>query len=122
MEQLSNILGWNKKVAKVTKKLTPTLDDADIIKEIVVIIKTDRNLFDWAKCLYITPSDKTDMFNVELLMNDNPKETLLAEIYNQHKTKDWESAKYGHDKPMINLLVNAETINKIINWYYSKIN
>jgi hypothetical protein len=115
MEQLSNILGWNKKVAKVTKKFTPTLDDADIIKEMVVIIKTNRNLFDWAKCLYITPSDKKDMFNVELLMNDNPNETLLAEIYQNHKTQDWQKAKYGHDKPMLNVCVNAETINKIIN-------
>lgn len=122
MKELATTLGQNRKVAKVKKELTPSLDDEENIKRITAIISTDKSLFDWAKSIYIEPTETKDKFNVSLLMNDDPKTTLLAEIYAKHKTADWIKPKYGHDKPMIHLLVDTLTIQKIINWYYSKIN
>jgi hypothetical protein len=122
MNNLVKIIEENKKVDYVKKILQPTLEDVDVISEIKIVLECSRNLFPWAKTIWVKPSQTKHLFNVEFVMNDDPTTTLLSDIYCKHKTKDWVPAKYGHDKPMINLLVDIQTLEKLINWYYSKLN
>ena len=118
-EQLRHLQG---KIDYLKKTLKPSLDEDEQIKNITIIIRTNKNLFDWAKNIEIAESNKPNFYNVSLQMNDDPKNSLLADIYAKHKTKDWVAAKYGHDRPTIDLLINANTIKQIINWYYSTLN
>jgi hypothetical protein len=122
MNDLFKTLLQNKKVDYVKKQLKESLDDAEHIKELTIVIETRQNLFVWAKSIYVEPTEIKGMFDVKMSMNDNPTKTLLAEIYQEFKKEEWEKPKYGHDKPQMILRTNEETINKLINWFYSKLN
>jgi len=122
MKDLISYLESNQKIDVVKKTTIPSLDDEIQYSKIEAVIKTDRSLFQWAKDIDIKPSDTEGKFNINFLCSGDPTKSLLSEIYNRCKTKEYERAKYGHDKPQLNLLVGKEDLTKIINWYYSKIN
>jgi hypothetical protein len=122
MKNLINNLSKNTKINFVKTQTIESLEDEIIYKQITAVVITKRNLFDWAKSIYIQPSDKEGFFNVEILMDNDPKETLLKDIYNSFKTEEWQSAQYGHQNKFMKVLINESDINKIVNWFYSKIN
>jgi len=122
MKNLINNLSKNTKINFVKTQTIESLEDEIIYKQITAVVTTKRNLFDWAKSIYIQPSEKAGFFNVEILMNNDPKETLLKDIYNSFKTEEWKSAQYGHQNVFMKVLINESDINKIVNWFYSKIN
>lgn len=122
MNNLFTIFIQNNKVDYIKKQLTESLDDAENIKQLTIVINTNKNLFVWAKSIYIKPTEINGMFDVEMPMNDNPSTTLLADIYNEFKAEEWKAPRYGHDKPTMRLRTNQETINKLINWFHSKLN
>jgi hypothetical protein len=122
MKNLINILSKNNKIDSIKTQTIESLEDEIKYKKITAVIKTKRNLFGWAKSIYIQPSEKEGFFNVEILMDNDPKETLLKDIYNSFKTEEWEGAKYGHQNVFMKVLINENDINKIVNWFYSKIN
>ena len=123
MKKLKLILGINQKLEEIKSVLKESLDAELEYSILKLVVKTDKKLIPLAKTIYVTPSDVADKYNVEVFISgDNPNETILSEIYNRTKTKDWEKAKYGHDNPKINLLLDVVELNMIINWKYSKIN
>jgi hypothetical protein len=123
MKTLIENLEANSKVSNIKKEIINSLEDEVNYSEIRVILKTNENLFDWAKTIYIKPTDKEGIYAVKFYMGANhPERTILREIYLNFKSEDFEEAKYGHSKPMVNLNLSSELVNKIINYYYSKIN
>ena len=123
MKDIIKLLEGNNKVSHLTKSAIPSLDDEVQYSEVCVIINTNRNLFEWAKSFTLTPSKEGGKFNLNLYVGaSNPNKGLLSEIYNKCKTKEWEPAKYGHDKPCIDLLVGESEVKQIVNYVYSKLN
>jgi hypothetical protein len=123
MKKLIYNLGLNSKVSNIKKEIINSLDDEIEYSEIRVVLNTKKNLFDWAKTIYIKPADEEGFYNVHFYMGaDHPQKTILKEIYESFKSEDFKKAKYGHDKPMVKLVLSLEYINKIINYFYSKIN
>lgn len=123
MKDLVARLKANPKIENINVKHVPSLEDETPISSACVVLNTKYNRFNWGKTIYVEPSEETDKFNIEFYFGANdPNKSLLSEIYNRCKTKDFEPAKYGHDKPMLNLLVNESDLNKIINWFYSTLN
>jgi hypothetical protein len=123
MKDIINLLENNNKVSHLTKSTIPSLADEIEYKSVCVILNTNRSLFEWAKSFTLKPSEVEGKFNLNLYVGaSNPSKTLLAEIYNKCKTKEWEPAKYGHDKPCIDLLVGESEIKQIVNYVYSKLN
>jgi len=122
MNNLYTIFIGNNKVDYIKKQLKESLDDTENIKQLTIVIETSKNLFNWAKSIDVMPTEINGMFDVTIPMNDNPTTTLLADIYNEFKKEDWKAPRYGHDKPIMVLRTNQETINKLINWFYSKLN
>ena len=123
MKDIINLLEKNNKVSHLTKSTMPSLDDEVQYKSICVILNTNMNLFEFAKSFTLKPSEEDGKFNLNLYVGaSNPSKTLLGDIYNKCKTKEWEPAKYGHDRPSIDLLVGVSEIKQIVNYVYSKIN
>ena len=123
MKDIINLLESNNKVSHITKSTIPSLDDEVKYKSISVILNTNMSLFEFAKSFTLKPSKEDNKFNLNLYVGaSNPSKTLLSEIYNKFKTKDWEPAKYGHDRPSIDLLVGESEIKQIVNYVYSKLN
>jgi len=122
MNNLYTILRQNNKVDYIKKQLKESLDDAEHIEQLTIVIETRQNLFIWAKSIYVKATDIEGMFDVTMAMNDNPSTTLLADIYNEFKKEDWKKPSYGHDKPQMVLRTNQETVIKLVNWFYSKLN
>ena len=123
MKDIINLLEKNNKVSHLTKSTMPSLDDEVQYKSICVILNTNMNLFEFAKSFTLKPSEEDGKFNLNLYVGaSNPSKTLLGDIYNKCKTKEWEPAKYGHDRPSIDLLVGENEVKQIVNYVYSKIN
>ena len=122
MNELYEFFNKNKKVGYIKKQLKESLDDNETIDRIYIVINTDRNLFDYAKSIDVKATENKELFEVSMLMENHPDTTLLSEIYNEYKKEEWKSPSYGHENPMMVLITNKETINKLVNWLYSKLN
>ena len=122
MKTLLNNLSKNQKINFIKTEVIESLDDDVNYKQLTLVLKTKRNLFEWAKSIYIRPSEKEGFYNLEVLMDFDPKETLLKEIYNDFKTEEWVKASYGHEKKFMKVIIEESNVIKIVNWLYSKIN
>lgn len=123
MKELLSKLKANPKVDYIDIKHEVSLDDIPPIKNARVVLKTRFNKFEWAKSIDVTPSQEENKVNVNFYIGaTDPNKSLLSEIYNRCKIKEWESAKFGHDKPSLDLCVDETDFNKILNWFYSVLN
>lgn len=122
MEQLLKVLNFNPKVATVSTSLEPSLDDSPIYSRFQIIIQTKRNLIPFAKSIYVSPSNKPELFRIRFYLNSDPNTTLLKDIYQKHKTADWKQAKTSSDNPTVYLECNDQVLRQVINYYYSTIN
>jgi hypothetical protein len=98
-----------------------SLSENPPIDNLRVIINTSKNLYEWAKCLYVKPLENNQV-EVKVYCEKDPTETLIKEIYLQNKVIDWVAPSYGHDKPNFTVVVPREVLFLIINWKYSYIN
>ena len=98
------------------------LSDSPEYKEVRIILKTNRNLYEWAKSVYVYPSESEGRFEVHIECSTNPKQTLINRLYEENKIENWVAPKYGHDTPYLKLLLTESDLRKIIIWKHSTIN
>jgi hypothetical protein len=123
MKQVIDALNQNSKVDEVRPYLKPTLSDKPDYDYVRVVIKTRRNLYEWAKGFTITPvNDEYDKFVVSSYLTRHPDKTLLKDMYNNFKVKDWEPIRYAHEKSYLEVKVGLTEINQLVNWWYGSIN
>jgi hypothetical protein len=123
MYSLKNYLENNTKVESVKAELQESLKEHAPISRLVVTLKTDRNLYNMFKSVYIEPTDDEKIFKVSVYIEaDVPSNTLLADLYKEYRLEDWQKAKYGHCNPKIVLGLSQEDLMSVINWKFSKIN
>jgi ribosomal protein L35 len=121
MENYIKELRSNSKVGQVKSQLNPSLNDELSYKNITVVLNTTRNLFEWAKAIYLIPQG--DEFEIEMTLCANPEKTILKDAYLKHKTTDWTGKSKSHStNPVVNLKGDSELVKTLINYLYSTIN
>ena len=122
MNELLKLLEKNPKIHYIEKYLEPSLSDEDIYKELNVILKSTRPLYDHYKSIHIKPSHLENKYDIVFISNTNPVNTLLKPLYLKLKINDWKRPRYAHENPKVSMRVSIEELNKVINYYYSSIN
>lgn len=121
MQLLLTDLNFNYKIAKVKKKLNPSLEDNLDYESLELIIKTPKSFIQKSKTIYVTPNVK-DHYFIKIYSDKDPMKTVLKPLYETNKMKDWEEPLTSSDTPAVYLKGDIRVLNKVINYMYSILN